>query len=337
MKRPKAVCISDIHFNINTLPIASAALRMALKKAWELKVPLIIAGDLLDQKCIIRGEVANELLKIFASKMVPIFVIPGNHCKLSEKSDEHSLHFLEHHCILFNGPGHWAPLDMWFIPYQNDSGILEHEFLQIPSGATIIAHQGVQGADMGHYVMDKTSAPKEWFAKFRTISGHYHKAQDIQCGPSKSGNVGIFSYIGSPYTTSFSEANDGPKGFRILYSDGSLELVPTNLRKHIVVQRGLEDLLEPIKEYTPGDLVWLKVKGPYSELAKIKKNEVGQKLFGHNNFKLEKISTDVQKLDTKNQGLADENILDMLIDGSDEGKEQKDYLKSLWREICATR
>ena len=53
MKKPRspiAVLISDIHYNINTLPVADAALRQAIAKANELDVVLIVTGDLHDTK-----------------------------------------------------------------------------------------------------------------------------------------------------------------------------------------------------------------------------------------------------------------------------------------------
>jgi hypothetical protein len=59
MSKPVAVLISDVHFNLSTLELASSAMKMAQNRAVELNVPLVVAGDLTDHKAIIRGEVAD--------------------------------------------------------------------------------------------------------------------------------------------------------------------------------------------------------------------------------------------------------------------------------------
>ena len=57
------------------------------------------------------------------------------------------------------------------------------------------------------------------------------------------------------------------------------------------------------------------------------------KLFSHTNFKFDKIPTDSIKLDNKNDKLTNEELLDKLIDNTDELVEEKKYLKSLWRSL----
>ena len=50
---PIAVVMADLHFNINNIDVASTALSVAIDKANDLGVTLIIAGDLHDTKAII--------------------------------------------------------------------------------------------------------------------------------------------------------------------------------------------------------------------------------------------------------------------------------------------
>jgi DNA repair exonuclease SbcCD nuclease subunit len=340
---PKAVLISDIHFTVSTLDLASSALIQAMEKADELDVPLVIAGDLNDTKALIRGEVANRLIEIFAKKEVyrPPYVLVGNHDLLNEKGSAHSLNFLAPYSNIVQSPVYADDIGAWLIPYQNDSEKLKYILAGCAKGDTLIMHQGVMGADMGHYIKDSTSLPREAFADFRVISGHYHKAQDIKCGRPRKGAVGLFSYIGSPYTISFSEAGDSPKGFRILWSDGILETVPTNLRKHIIVDTTIKDLMEPqfhtLGGRKAGDLLWIKLRGTQSELDKIKKKELAAHHGIDENFKLDKIPTESEApKEEQKKELKDTELLDGIIDRTPESAAQKKTLKALWREILET-
>jgi hypothetical protein len=223
----------------------------------------------------------------------------------------------------------------WFFPYHNDSDSLRLGLENVPEGDTIIMHQGLQSADMGHYVQDKTSLPREAFADFRVISGHYHRRQDIKCGHPRKGAVGLFSYVGNPYSLSFGEANDGEKGFQVLNEDGTLNFIPTGLRKHIILERTTDTIFDGVDSYQDGDLVWVKVTGPRAELDKLSKKEIGSRLLDTQNFKLDRIYTDSVKSDIseKRPDLTDYEILDRLIDDTSESVEQKTTLKGLWREV----
>lgn len=334
-KRCIAVITSDVHYNVNTLPLAHASTTMALKEAEKHQVPLVIAGDLLDTKAIIRGECANALITLFSAAKTKVFILVGNHSLLNEKGKDHALHFLSPYAEIISSPKQVSSLG-WLLPYFNSSSELTRVLSVIPKNSRLIMHQGVIGAEMGHYVKDSTSLPQEAFADFRVISGHYHKAQDIKCGRPRKGAIGLFSYIGNPYTLSFAEANDGSKGFRVLYDDGTLGFVPTNLRKHVIIDTSI-DCLENLFDEAPGenDLVWLKVRGPYSELEKLKKADVA-KVLGLKNFKLDKIPNDSQRLETSDvKNVTAEQMMDKVIDATPEATEHKTALKSLWREIVS--
>lgn len=337
MSRPIAVLISDIHFTPSTLELASKALSKAIATAKDYGIPLVLAGDTLDTKAVIRAECANRLLSILGrvQEHIPVYVLVGNHDLISEKSKEHSLHFLRPYCKIIDKPTWDTRLKCFLIPYMNDSDELETYLRELKDGARIIMHQGVQTAFLGHYVQDKTSLIPDVFAKFRVISGHYHRAQDIECGQIRQGSVGLFSYIGNPYSLSFAEAHDGQKGFQLLYEDGHLEQIPTNLRKHIIVERNVSNLYDPIEGMGADDLVWIKLSGYRSDLDKISKNDVGDKLIGHLNFKFDKMPLDSSSIQIDETKLTGEDILDKLIENSSETDTQKSYLKALWREVLS--
>ncbi len=329
MSNPRAVLISDVHYSLNTLTLADAAMRQAINKANELNVPLIVAGDLHDSKAMMRGECVKAMIDTFKTTKLPAYVLVGNHDRLNEKNEAHSLEFLRPYAFIVDRIDH--VFGMYLLSYFHDLEALKETLYSIPKGSTIIMHQGVNKAWGGHYVHDKTAAPAEWFEDFRVISGHYHRAQDIKCGRPRNGAVGLFSYVGTPYTITFAEAGDGPKGFRILMDDGLLESVPTNLRSHHIAEMWASET-NYCWNFTRDDIVWAKVKGTRSELAKVDKEALGEALGIGSNYKLDLIPidshTDTQSKEDEPK-MTDLEVLDKLIDGLPDDVEYREYLKSL--------
>jgi len=323
MSTPIAVTISDIHFNLNTLSIASKALKSALRRAEYLGVPLIIAGDLHDTKAIIRAEVMNELIYIIRSARTRIYILVGNHDLCNERGSVHGLEYLDPYVTivdktqcLMRGDLNWA-----LIPYMHDKNELIQTIDELkPHTKLLIMHQGFMGAYMGDYMQDKTSISVDAVKDFTVISGHYHRHQTI----------GTVTYIGSPYTITFGEANDGPKGFLILNEDGTFTREILNLRKHLVINCDIKDIYESeiYKDYNRerGDLLWLKVNGPLSELQKLDKSAFP-------NIKLELIPTDSQELKAPTKEMTGEEIFDSIIDNLSDSVEHRSNLKRLYREI----
>jgi DNA repair exonuclease SbcCD nuclease subunit len=332
MSKPIAVLISDIHYSLQTLELADKSLKMAIDKANELHIPLVVAGDLHDTKANLRGECVNAMLKTFRLSQVPTFVLVGNHDKLNEKSNEHSLNFLRDHVTIVDqafSPG--VLPEVHFIPYQSTVADFTWELARLKTNKIIICHQGVTGSVGGHYIQDPSAANKHEVGSFRFISGHYHSRQDIDLPFD-----GKWSYIGNPYTLTFGEANDPEKGFQILNEDGSLTFVPTNLRKHIVIDVHLSDSDELVVhngyyEVSAQDIVQVRLKGSKSQLPRINKFKVGQ-ILGLQDFKLDLIPND-DKLETEGlKNLSQVEILDGLIDKLPEHA-AKDALKVLWRSL----
>lgn len=333
MKEPVAVLISDIHYNMSTLQVADAALRQAVKKANQLDVQLIICGDLHDSKANVRGECMIAVKDTLSRANRTVFVLRGNHDSLNERSQEHSLVFLPHPlCQVITDieqTGHKS----WFIAYQHDPEALRKKLASIPKGSTIIMHQGIEGSNSGDYIKDKSAINKEDVAGMRVISGHYHQRQDI---PLPDG--GLWSYVGNPYTLNFAEAKDPAKGFQVLYDDGSLEFIPTNLRRHYVYETDITTVRgghQPVGlVLNPDDIVWVKIKGPSDQLATLTKELVAHNLALPGPFKLDLIPDDTTSVKEVVRDLPQDQLLDSLIDGlSNTTQDRKDRLKDLWKQF----
>lgn len=329
--KPRAVLISDIHFTPQTLEIASEAFLQAQDMASGLEVPLIVCGDTLDTKDIMRAQCVNRIIELVKdARDLSHYFLVGNHDMLNEKGNGHSLNFLHHihNCSAVGKPEvrHSHKGDLLFIPYQSSP----EAFAEIVKGKQeiIIAHQGIQGADMGHYIQDKTSVSPTQLSGSRIISGHYHKRQDIELP-----NGGLWSYVGNPYTLSFGEAKDPEKGFQIFMQDGSLEFVPTNLRRHKIIEMTLEETAYKLPTVRIDDIIWLKVTGPYIDLEKLNKKTLGEKLFGHSNFRFDKIPTDSPMIEVSSISESKTDLLNQLIDGTDESLDNKNAMKLLAKEL----
>lgn len=339
---PVATLISDIHFSIQTLSLASAALTQAVNKSNELNIPLIIAGDLHDGKANLRGECVKAILDILEKCNQKPHVIVANHDRLNEKTPEHSLEFLRNTVHLVTGIT--APIaGSWLIPYYSDVEELRKQLVNIKdlSGKgmpkRIIMHQGLNGSDSGEYIMDKSALEHDDIKDFRVISGHYHRRQDIKTGRPRQGGVGMFSYIGNPYTLGFGEANHPEKGFQILMEDGTLEFVPSMLRRHVILDVPMDMIQKgaTIKAHLTAnlaDLLWIKVSGTREQLLTFKKEQLNL----DRPFKLDLIPTDsdISKKDI-NLDMSQEAVLDTLIDSLPDSDERKTRLKELWRKSAS--
>lgn len=336
-KKPLLVLISDIHYSLPTLELADAALKIAYNKANDLGVYLVIAGDLHDTKAHLRAECVSRMLKT-TSGMHSVFVVVGNHDKIHEKSDEHALEFLDNNTNIISRPCLWhqsrrgLPKGVNLIPYQHDPAWLRHYIkTMIPAGETIIMHQGVDKAKSGEYIQDKSAIPISDLAEYRVISGHYHTRQDIEAGPIKKGNIGLLSYIGNPYTMNFAEANDPAKGYQILYDDGSLEFMATDLRKHVIYETDATVLgVMGCPAIGPEDLLKIKITGSKESLSQFTHKFVSEHT-GISNFRLELISTDAASSSITQRAETAEQTLVNLIDTANISAEQKTRVKELWK------
>lgn len=348
MIRPVAVLVADIHYNLQTLPLADAALQMAINTSNELQVPLIVAGDLHDTKANMRGECMNAMLVTFSTTRLDglVYILRGNHDSINEKSKEHSLTFLEYFVCYddnfisgsrtivdeptFTSDVAVNGMSVHLVPYHYDVDELKNYLNKIDKGSCVIMHQGIIGSNAGDYIQDKSALTPQDVAGLRVISGHYHTRQTIDLPGG-----GKWDYIGNPYTLTYGEANDPPKGFQVLMSDGSLEFVPTNLRKHVVFEGTLAGL-----EYDmPGlnvdekDLAWVKLKDKRENLM-LTREQIAKKLKFITPFRLDLIPRGTNQVH-KSKSLTEGPLLDDIITNlTNTSEDCKIRLKELWKNLC---
>lgn len=327
--KPLAVVISDIHYSLSTYKIADIAFRAAIDKAAELDVPLIDCGDLTNDKALLRAEVVNTLLatmKYAQSKEVDVYLIIGNHSLINEKSKEHALNFLIPYAIIIDET-RYKSKRFAFIPYQHNPNDFYEAINTFPKGSIVYAHQGTIGGQLGDYIKDSSAIDPLKVKEYRLFLGHYHKHYELENTVS----------IGNPYTLTFGEAGDGDKGFLIVYEDGSYTREVLNIRRHRILDLNASGLkLVGTLPVLPNDLLWVKLRGTYSELKSFSKAQIG-KILGVQSFKLDKIYEDLVELSAPAENRTAEELLDALIDQSNDTDASKTYLKELWRNLLETK
>lgn len=320
-KRPIAVLTSDVHYSLPTLEKADQVMRMAIDHANKLAVPLIVAGDLHDSKANMRAECVNAMLKTFR-KAKSCIVMRGNHDSINERSTEHALNFLPVKDIIAGHPYFFTNVNVALIPYQHDPNELRKIIKSINKTTILIMHQGLVSSNSGEYLQDKSAINPEDVAGRRIISGHYHTRQTI-----KLPDDGQWDYIGNPYSLSFGEAYDPPKGFQVLYNDGSLEFIDTNMPRHIIVEYNYGDTFQLDAE--EDDLVWVKAKGPRAWLNTLKSKDF------YAQCRLTTECTDEALEITHNTSKKPAELIDSIIDETSSISDtDKVRLKDIWRGLC---
>jgi acylphosphatase len=336
MSKAIAVVSGDIHYNLNTMHIADAAVRQAIGLANSLNVPFVSNGDMLDQKALLRAEYVNMIIETFKLCKIKPYVNVGNHSLINHLGKGHALNFLAPYAHIIDDWAYISEIGAFIIPYYSDVNELRSVLKEIPENSMLFLHQGLNGSDMGEYVQDPSALNPEDLRDFRSILSHYHNRQDIKCGRPRKNGVGMATYIGSPYTITFAEAKDAEKSIAIVYDDGTLEFVPTNLRKHVIVQGECEsNSFKMSGSINLDDIVKVKVTGTKEELNKLNKQIVKEWMPDLNkvtDFKLELIPlptrSEIESIKSPTVSL--DEIIDNLSNVSDK---QKTRLKQIWKNM----
>jgi DNA repair exonuclease len=196
----------------------------------ELGNPVIVLGDTLDTKEVIRGRCLNSLHEqLQASKLKWIFLI-GNHCWFNLECKEHSLEVLKNlpHVTIVDRPtrGFLGDVPTLMLPYIHDLEEFRKEITSWPAAKVLLMHQGVTGFDYGNGFIAENEIDLKELKKFkRVISGHFHKRQE-------KGNL---VYPGTPFSHSFGESNQ-KKYLAVLDTDTlELEFGETPFPQHLTV------------------------------------------------------------------------------------------------------
>ena len=191
----------------------------------EMGNPVIFMGDFLDTKEVIRGRCLNLLNKRLLESKVGGVLLVGNHDYFNLDCEDHSLEVFKHlqpFWTIVDKPIKWCGLHL--LPYYHDQEKLNDALSNIPNDAVVFGHFDMVGWDYGNGYISEHGGELGDYRRFRRVlSGHYHKFQQKE----------NFTYIGTPFSHSFGEANQ-PK-YIGTYSPVSdeLKLIPTEFPRHL--------------------------------------------------------------------------------------------------------
>lgn len=223
--------------------------------------PAIFLGDTLDTKELIRGKCLNTIYRRVSTSKLHFTFIIGNHCWFNLECKEHSLETLKalKNVTIIDKP---TELDgLLFLPYTHDLSQFK-TWLKTAKGKTVFCHADISGFDYGNGLISEEGLELSDFKDVRkVISGHYHKHQ----------NVGVVTYLGTPFSHSFGESNQDK--YIGLYdpSEGVLELLPTPFPRHITIE--LDCAKYTGHHYNGVDIHRVILKGTQEQIDRVKRED----------------------------------------------------------------
>ncbi len=110
--------------------------------------------------------------------------------------------------------------------------------------------------------------------------------------------------------------------------------MPTNLRKHVIIDTHVDDLVAIPYIHKKGDLLWFKCNGTREELRTVTKELIAANYGIEDSFKLDFIHVDLMSTSQPKTKVKGE-LLDSLIDSlSATSDARKARLKDKWRHLC---
>ncbi len=239
----------------------------------EIGLPTIWLGDFLDTKEVIRGKCFNLLYNYFSTSKLQHIILIGNHDWFNLECLDHSLKSLASlpNVTIIDSVRVHPTLPFVFFPYIHDKSKLKEELQKYANkGLIAFGHFEVSGFDFGngHLCEDGIITYDDFSGYKRVISGHFHKLQQ----------VGNFTYLGTPFSHSFGEANQDKVIGKYTLSSDHLQLIPTDFPRHISMKVDLSKKTaeKKLQEFLAGNennLIRLQLYGTPEDVIKLDKSK----------------------------------------------------------------
>jgi hypothetical protein len=236
--------------------------------------PAVWMGDLLDTKEVVRGKCLNAYYDYFKNSKLQHIILVGNHDWFNLECLDHSLKPLSSlpNVRVIDKFEYHPKLPFIFMPYIHNKAQLTEILSNISNKEqyTLFGHFDVSGFDYGngHFCEDGIITHEDFKGFKRVVSGHFHKLQQ----------TGNFTYLGTPFSHSFGEANQD-KVIGVYHLDEDrLELIPTKFPSHVSAKivcslKSADKKLEEFLKGNENNLIRIQLAGSPEDVAKLDRSK----------------------------------------------------------------
>jgi len=277
----KWVVFTDLHCSPSSLDTCLKVLARVHELAVERKAGVLFLGDFWHHRGTLRVDCLNAVLEHFRTWTVPMVMIPGNHDQVTLDGHIHGLTPFENAYrvttnstasgsvpgpLIFSYPTKFR--NALFVPHIRNIATME-SILQsslAKESSALFVHAEVTGALMNDLIVSLDGIPPTSFPVHKRIySGHFHKPHTVKAthhssnphhyqnenGGSEIDRRIQIEYLGSPYETSLSEAQQA-KTLAVLDANWDcIEYIPIDIgRRHFKVSSwtALSELTMPVDD-----------------------------------------------------------------------------------------
>ncbi len=284
MKKAIGILANDIHLNKDNGVLVKDIFQQAINICEKYDTNnLFCGGDVFTNRsgqplqCLTDWK---EILLNLQQSGIRIYAIPGNHDKTSAADEKSYLDVYSDDCLkTFRTSGFetFENVLVAFIPYFDDERWLE-EYKRLEKRISntnqkvkiLITHSGFDGVmNNDGSTVESVIKPSMFTEWTKVLIGHYHNA-------SRLGD-NVF-YTGSVYQNNFGE-NITDKGFTVIYTDGSIEFVPSKFPCYIkeTVQATDKETLRNLLEKYAGETyhhIRFVIRGTKQQCEKFNASEI---------------------------------------------------------------
>lgn len=266
---------------------------------------VIWLGDFLDTKEVIRGKCLNLLHTRLEQSKLQHYIIVGNHDWFNLECKDHSLKVLKSlpNVVVIDAPMMLED-GVLAIPYIHDKAVIKSMLDandQNRSFHSMFGHLDVVGFDYGNGHNSESGLTHDDFKGLDcVISGHYHKLQ----------NTGNLTYLGTPFSHSFGEANQDKVIGVWDSATKKLDLFATAFPRHVSMDftvGGSTKSLEKFIEANKTNHIRIRLFGEPEDVIKLDKSPFGELNIKWENKSEGSVDQDLdvdESLDNKSQFMA---------------------------------
>jgi len=279
-KKPIILFSTDWHIKDDNVEEIKDLIRQKCKLAKKLKIKtLVCLGDVFNSRksqTLLCLNAFGYILDLIQNNGLTLYCIPGNHDKTNYESEESFLDSFKHYPN-FNLLSSYEDLDiiegmrLHFYPFLKEELWVEKFKPSILKDAINIlcSHIAVNGSRNNDGTKIENGISPTIFKYFdKVLLGHYHDQQQ------PSANI---YHIPSIQQNNFGENSD--KGFTVLYSDGSHELIKSKFKEYIKVKidvdkvskKELNDLITEYSNKTENNYVRFILEGKEDKIKSLNK------------------------------------------------------------------